>query len=319
MGIPGPVPGRNPPVVTPTAPTTDTTLSPRRRAAFVLGYVLHKTVLLPRDVRSPRLRMLVYEIVYSACRLLGRSPRRLRFLGISRVDSVFGTFHVRPGTIDAACASPAFERPDVDVLLGELDRAARGRRDVVFVDVGADIGTYSVTVGNHLRRTRAARIIAFEPSSSSAEVLRRNVAANGLTAVVDVRQRALGDGSSDTATLTFDLDEPGCSGLDTTALQVRAGHVVQEQVGVSTLDAELADLPELDLLVMKLDVEGLERAVLDGGRASVERAAETLLLVEDFVDLRIVDHLRADGWTLVTKVTPYNSFWRRARATAGRP
>jgi FkbM family methyltransferase len=287
--------------------TAGPTLSRRCHAAFVLDYALHKTVLLPRDVRSPRLRMLVYEIVYSVCRLVGRSPRRLRFLDIRRVDSIFGTFHVRPGTIDAACASPAFERPDVDVLLRELDRAARVGRDILFIDVGADIGTYSVTVGNHLG---AARIVAFEPSSSSADLLRRNVDANDLAAVVDVRQRALGDGSTSTATLTFDLDEPGCSGLDTTAIKVRAGHVVEEQVAVSTLDAELADLPELDLLVLKLDVEGLERTVLDGARASVARAAETLLLVEDFVDRRIVDHLTADGWILVTKATPYNSFWR---------
>jgi FkbM family methyltransferase len=165
-----------------------------------------------------------------------------------------------------------------------------------------------VTVGNHLGL--AARIVAFEPSSSSADLLRRNVDATDLADMVDVRQRALGDGSTSTATLTFDLDEPGCSGLDTTAIRVRAGHVVEEQVAVSTLDAELADVPELDLLVLKLDVEGLERTVLDGARASVARAEETLLLVEDFVDQRVVDHLVADGWTLVTKVTPYNSFWR---------
>jgi hypothetical protein len=78
--------------------------------------------------------------------------------------------------------------------------------------------------------------------------------------------------------------------------------------------AEPADAGDLDLLVWGLDVEGLERAVLDGGRVSVGRAVETLLLVEDFVDQRNVDHLRADGWTLATLVAPYNGFWRR---TAG--
>jgi FkbM family methyltransferase len=288
----------------------DLTLSRGRRAAFVASYVLHKTVLLPRDVRSPRLRMLAYEAAYSVARLARRSPLPLRFLDISRVETKFGTFHVRPGTIDAACASPAFERQDIDLLLAELDRGVATGRDIVFVDVGADIGTFSVTVGNHLGSRAQARIIAFEPSSSSSEVLRRNIDENGLTAVTEVRQRALGDGSTTTATLTFDIDEPGCSGLDVSALVVREGHVVQEQVEMSTLDAELADLPTLDMLVLKLDVEGFERAVLEGGVKSVARAKETLLLVEDFVDRRIVEHLRGNGWTLVTKVTPYNSFWR---------
>lgn len=296
------------------------TLSRRQRLAFVVGYVAHKTVLLPWEVRSPRARLLAYEIVYSVCRLLGRNPLPLRFLGIRRIDSILGTFHVRPGTIDAACASPAFERPDVDMLLDELDRAVATGRDILFVDVGADIGTYSVTVGNHVRSAaRAVRILAFEPSSSSVALLRRNIDANDLAAAAGVREVALGDGSCTTATLTFDRDEPGCSGLDTSALRVREGRVLLEQVAVSTLDHELADIPELDLLVLKLDVEGFERAVLDGGRASVARAAETLLLVEDFVDRRIVDHLYADGWTVVRKVTPYNSFWRRMRSPGGQP
>lgn len=301
-------------------PVLAPTLSRRQRIAFLMGYIAHKTVLLPREVRSPRARLLSYEIVYSVCRLLGRNPLPLRFLGIRRIDSIFGTFHVRPGTIDAACASPAFERPDVDLLLDELDHGVTAGREIVFVDVGADIGTYSVTVGNHLRATaRTLRIVAFEPSSSSVALLRRNIDANDLAAVTDVRNVALGDGSCTTATLTFDRDEPGCSGLDTSALRVREGRVLREQVTVSTLDEELADLPELDLLVLKLDVEGFERAVLDGSRASVARAAETLLLVEDFVDRRIVDHLYADGWTVVRKVTPYNSFWRRTRSPGGRP
>lgn len=305
-------------MVTPTAGSdVDALTLPRaRHAAFVLSYVLHKTLLLPRDVRSPRLRMLVYEAVYSVCRLLGRSPLRLGFLHIRQVETRFGTFHVRPGTIDAACASPAFERQDVDLLLAELDRGVRAGRDIVFVDVGADIGTFTVTVGNHLGGGSSAKMLAFEPSSSSADLLRRNVDANGLTGLTDVRQRALGDGSTSTATLTFDLDEPGCSGLDVEALRVRVGRVVCEQVEVSTLDVELAELPELDLLVIKVDVEGFERAVLDGGRASIARATETLLLVEDFVDRRVVAHLRAGGWSLVGKVTPYNSFWRHRSATA---
>lgn len=294
------------------------TLTRRQRMAFVLGYIAHKTVLLPWEVRSPRMRLLAYEIVYSVCRLLGRNPLPLRFLKIHRVDSVLGTFHVRPGTIDAACASPAFERPDVDVLLEELDHAVAAGRDIVFVDVGADIGTYSVTVGNHLRSApRAVRIVAFEPSTSSVALLRRNIEANDLDAATVVRDVALGDGSHTSATLTFDREEPGCSGLDASALRVREGHVVLEQVVVSTLDDELAGLPELDLLVLKLDVEGFEKAVLEGSRVSVARAAETLLLVEDFVDRRIVDHLYAEGWTVVRKVTPYNSFWRHTRSAGG--
>lgn len=292
------------------APPPVIEFSRRARIAFGFRYALLKTVDLPREVRTPRLRLFVYEMVYSLCRACGRDPLRLRFLRITRIESIFGIFHVRPGTLDVACASPAFERADVDRLLRELCRAAHAGREIVFIDGGADIGTYSVTVGNHLGPGVRARILAFEPSTASAALLRRNVAANRLDAVVDVRRRALGDGSVATATLTFDTAEPGCSGLDPAALNVHAGRVVRETVAVSTLDHELRDVPQLDLLVIKLDVEGSEVAVLDGAAGSIRRAREVLLLVEDFVDARIVARLHADGWRFVAKLTPYNSFWR---------
>ncbi len=285
-------------------------LTPKARRRFARRYVLAKTVWLWRDVRRPRLRLFVYEVVYSLCRALGRPTVPLNFLHLDRVTTVFGDFHVRPGTIDAACVSPAFERDDVDHLL-DRTRAylAQGRR-VLFLDVGADVGTYAVTVGNRLGAVGgpdALRVVAFEPASSSYALTSANVELNGLGEIVDARNMALGDGSVTSAVLRFDPAEPGGSGLHETLVEGS----VEEEVSVSTIDKEVGADAAGRVVVAKLDVEGAETEVLEGAKATLAAADEALLLVEDFVDTSIIGYLERTGWTLVDKRTPYNSFWVR--------
>jgi FkbM family methyltransferase len=278
--------------------------TPHRRA-FVLRYVLSKTVFFWRDVHRPRFRLFLYEIVYSLCRATSRPPLALRWLRLYRVSTIFGVFNIRPGTIDAACVSPAFERPDLDHLLSRLRERLSAGRSVLFLDIGADVGTYAVSVVNSLRGLGDIRAIAFEPSQSSCELLRRNLRDNGLDTLVTSRQLALGDGSITTAYLRFDPREPGGSGLNSSHVQ----GTEPEEVHVSTIDAEIDPLSVPDILVLKLDVEGSEIPVLAGARAILAAARETLLLVEDFVDDSVVRYLEETGWSFDDKLTPYNSFW----------
>jgi FkbM family methyltransferase len=200
----------------------------------------------------------------------------------------------------------------VNRLLNRMRAHFASGRVVLFLDVGADVGTYSVTVGNMLRGAGDLAVLAFEPSASSHRLLQQNVTANHLDGVVSIRKLALGDGSITAATLRFDPTEPGG-----TALESADGD--GEQVRVSTIDAELADAPTPDVLVLKLDVEGSETAVLHGAATTLAAANEVLLLVEDFVDDRIVAELERSGWSFAEKLTPYNSFWRRGSALVLEP
>jgi len=297
----------NPPAQQPAVGKVFGFTGPHRRA-FVRTYVLSKTMFFWRDVHSPRVRLFIYEIVYSLCRAMGRPPLALRWLRLDRVSTVFGVFNIRPGTIDAVCVSPAFERPDLDHLLARLLEFLSAGRSVQFLDVGADVGTYAISVINHLQGHGDIRAVAFEPSRSSCELLRKNLRDNDLETLVAVRQLALGDGSVRSALLRFDLREPGGSGL--TPVWVQGTEF--EQVQVSTIDAELASSVP-DVLVLKLDVEGSEIPVLDGARTTLAAAEEVLLLVEDFIDDSVVDYLKDSGWSFDDKLTPYNSFWSMRR------
>lgn len=285
-----------------------------KRLRFFVSYVLTKVLYVWRDVKTPRVRLFVYEVVYSFCRAARRPPLPLRWLQLTQVSTIFGTFNIRAGTTDAACVSPAFERQDLDFLLARLSEHLTAGQPVLFIDVGADVGTYAISVGNCLRSLGDIRILAFEPSRVSYDLLRANVKNNELTDIVDPRQIGLGDGSATSAELVFDAREPGCSGLNASIVH---GEII-ETVRMSTLDAQLVQHVPTRVIALKLDVEGSEIAVLKGAAATLAAAEEAVLLVEDFVDARIVSYLERTGWSFQEKITPYNSFWILQKGNPGR-
>jgi FkbM family methyltransferase len=166
-------------------------------------------------------------------------------------------FQVRPRTNDLDIVSPKHEP-----LTTQWFQVGVG--DCV-VDVGAHIGRYTLMAA----RT-ASRVIAVEPDPSNFRMLERNVKLNGYSNVVLV-PKAL---SSRPGTLEFQLagrENTGTSsilpeGLAPSALGTRGGTI---RVGTDTLDHILATcgLSRIDWL--KVDVEGHEVAVLEGGQRAL--------------------------------------------------
>jgi FkbM family methyltransferase len=129
-------------------------------------------------------------------------------------------------------------------------------RKGVYLDVGAHLGTHTVWFA---RLCRSTRVYAFEPVGRFAEVVRRNIAANNLERKVILHRMGLSD-------------QPG-----------RASNVLspEHQMGFMAEPATVTeDFPvgRLDDLrfrrrvaVIKLDVEGMEAAVLRGARRILAR------------------------------------------------
>jgi FkbM family methyltransferase len=127
-------------------------------------------------------------------------------------------------------------------------RALRGGG--LFIDVGANVGTYTLWAAEH-----GAEVIALEPAADTFDLLRENVALNQyrVTAL-----RAAAGGHCGTARFTAGLDAGNCLSPD--------GPVLTELV---TIDSLIGDRP---VTGMKVDVEGFEFDVLRGAaRALAER------------------------------------------------
>src|SRR4029450_10459678 len=71
-----------------------------------------------------------------------------------------------------------WQRREIDAAVEVLSAAQRLPANAVFVDVGAHIGTHTIYA---LRTGRFARAIAFEPAPRNADLLVRNLEANGLS------------------------------------------------------------------------------------------------------------------------------------------
>jgi FkbM family methyltransferase len=139
------------------------------------------------------------------------------------------------------------------------------RRDDLFVDVGANVGAYSV-----LAATAGACVIAFEPVPSTAGHLRRNVRINALEDRIEVRQAGLADKPGELSFTT------GNDCTNRVATAVDAGQP-QAIVQVETLDGALAGRRPC---VIKIDAEGYEYPILTGANETLARQPPLAILAE---------------------------------------
>lgn len=135
-------------------------------------------------------------------------------------------------------------------------------------DVGANIGLYSRWLASRLG---AGRVVAFEPMSQNLPELRHNIEIGGLTGRVTVVPWALSnrDGELDfqiddvqSASGSIDLVRQGKASAGRQALRLPPK---TEKVQSRSIDSILGskELPVPD--VLKVDVEGAESLVLEGG------------------------------------------------------
>ena len=164
------------------------------------------------------------------------------------VESVFGRFRVYPTTnlVDSALLiHPYYNQEEIDFL-----KAGTGPGGT-FVDVGANIGLYSVALGNFLQP--GGRVVSIEPNPVCVARLRHNLELNGLdtSRVFDVGVGDF-DGKAKLVVLRNDLAIAHIVRDDAHGdFAVRQLLSILDDAGLQTIDA------------LKIDVEGFERAALE--------------------------------------------------------
>jgi FkbM family methyltransferase len=138
------------------------------------------------------------------------------------------------------------------------------RKDDLFVDVGGNVGMYSVWVAG----VTGARAMTFEPVPSTYEKLLRNIRLNGLEGRIEARRAAIGQ---ETGFVSMTSNH---GGLD---------HVVETQTETS-VQVPVVRLDEVCLgrspTAMKIDVEGYEMNALMGGRDALSKPSLKAVVIE---------------------------------------
>ena len=135
-----------------------------------------------------------------------------------------------------------------------------------FVDVGANVGSYSMLAAG----VPDVHVVAFEPSTQACGRLRENVEMNRLGSRVDVRQVAVGAGAG-SVVLTV--------GRDAINRVVAIGEAgASENVDMTSLDAALGGVVPEQIRLIKIDVEGYEDEVLRGTSRLLATAGPVLIV-----------------------------------------
>lgn len=214
-------------------------------------------------IKHGEFRFLYYSIAYVA---KGKTPRKSRYY-----QSDLGKFFVRKGTLDFQFGNYAYEWEVKKFVYKHVDSYD------VFLDIGANIGTYSILFAG-----KGLTGFAFEPVRSNLEAFEKNVALNEMQDKIQIYPIALGS-HKHTANFTFDPVNTGASHL--TDDHIDAEEIVNpefEDIEVDTLDNIMDELniDPAKKIIIKIDVEGMEIDVLRGATKFLKKYPNLLLVME---------------------------------------
>jgi FkbM family methyltransferase len=191
---------------------------------------------------------------------------------------------IRPGSF-----FDMYEPELCQALIGELQKY----QDPVFLDIGANIGLVSLTIYKHVPKVH---IYAFEPGPSQYKLFSVTRFANRLDAPIDLYNVALGNLTGFADFYTYGEGDAAGDGFIDTG---RSGRPLQKiPVSVMTLDTwwDLNQKPKIH--VVKMDVEGAELLVLQGGEKFFAECKPVIYFELSNFNLKVYPHSAMDilGW-----------------------
>jgi FkbM family methyltransferase len=150
------------------------------------------------------------------------------------------------------------------------------------VDVGANIGCHAISYANF---NPECLVWAFEPQEKLNAILTRNVIINKLEDRVAVSRYGLGHAETDTTMSSLDtVFDYTCNGCNKGGLGIGQGG---EKIKITTLDS--LNLPGLDFL--KIDVEGAEGLVIQGGAETIKKYKPVVFFEHNYqtIDPKVLD------------------------------
>lgn len=140
------------------------------------------------------------------------------------------------------------------------------REDDLFVDVGANVGVYTVLAAQNCK----SKVISFEPIKVTFEHLQRNVLINNISDRVLLINKAAAN-ETKTVYFTTSLDAGNHVILDETIDNQQLS-----KIECTSLDLTLQQIPVL----VKIDVEGFETEVIQGAQKTFKNHLVKAIIIE---------------------------------------
>jgi|SRR3989344_3355771 len=191
---------------------------------------------------------------------------------------------------------------DVWVSLGKYGWEISPFLDIkkgLFVDVGANIGRFSVKMGNKLRNS--GKVICFEPEEENFNALKKNISLNNLDGIVIPVKKGC---YSSTRKINFYIHKGA------TRHSIFDKSDKKTTIGVVKLDDFLKN--EKNIKLIKIDTEGADFEVLMGARQIIKKWRPVLIFEisgnhsQEKIKNKIYDFLKKEGY-IIRKINYSNS------------
>lgn len=238
------------------------------------------------------------ETVYSnLCALLCEDP-------VVRVDEFQGVFQIgaRSDVFRRLITEGIYEPELVELCLSYMDRD----RDVV--DIGANIGFFTVLFSKGLRR---GRVLAVEPTSSALSRLRNNIERNEVHDSVVIYEGVVTDSEGNRDIKIVSGKEEYSSVGEMSHPSIIGEEYIINTVPSSTLD-KLVSQYSLNPGLIKIDVEGMEHLVLKGADSVlnnnrpiiISELSNSLLRKNGSSSRSVVAQLEQHGYKVIDPMDP---------------
>ncbi len=188
---------------------------------------------------------------------------RKSYSGGTQITSSMGVFDTRKGTLDFQYINYAYEI--------EIKHFIERQDFEIFFDIGACLGEYCIWLGH-----KGYRCLAFEPVHESYHMICKNILLNNVKDKVAAYNYGLGSKHS---IEHFQLNKinPGAS------KRVEKGNDTTQKFEINALDDvyETFGLHQNTKILMKIDVEGMEVAMIRGAKKFFQYYKNITLIIEE--------------------------------------
>jgi FkbM family methyltransferase len=159
-----------------------------------------------------------------------------------------------------------FEKDEIEFLKSNL------KPGDIFVDIGSNVGLFSLVASNIVGENGS--VYSFEPTPQTFTRLQKNIVLNRFTNI-KVKNIGLSDKKGN---LELQISENGFDAWNTFARKENERFQHKTSVEVSTIDDEFTDIDKSRISFVKIDVEGWEKFVINGGKSFFENYSPVVMV-----------------------------------------
>lgn len=176
----------------------------------------------------------------------------------------YGKFFVRKQTMDFKMANKAYEYKAVNLFRNELDD-----KDIV-IDIGANSGLYSLVAAKS-----GVKTLAFEPVPANFNSLLKNIELNKHANLIKAYNYGLGN-IDEIVKFNFNHYNTGAA----SKYEIRM-ETIEKEVEIKIFDKlQIEDLKDVNNVLIKIDVEGMEVSVIEGMQEFIKSTPKLCYIVE---------------------------------------